>query len=80
MRLLRPAIINPSMPRRLFPVHHPSRCYLLFPEPQDSITLLVEISRSHGISLPFLLLGMLTAVEFDNQVLLDAAEVSEVGT
>ncbi len=73
MRLLRPAIINPSMPRRLFPVHHPSRCYLLFPEPQDSITLLVEISRSHGISLPFLLLGMLTAFEFDNQLLLAAS-------
>jgi len=27
-----------------------------------------------------LLLAMLTAVEFDNQVLLDAAEVSEVST
>src|SRR5713101_3434361 len=54
--------------------------YLLITEPQNSITLLVEISRSHRISLPFLLLGMLTAVEFDNQVLLDAAEVSEVST
>jgi len=36
--------------------------YLLIPEPQHSITLLVEISRSHGIYLPILLLGMLTAV------------------
>ncbi len=38
------------------------------------------MSRYHGMSLLFLLLGMLTAVEFDNQVLLDAAEVSEVST
>ncbi len=42
--------------------------------------MLAEISRSHGISPPFLLLGMLTTVEFDNQVLLDAAKVSEVST
>jgi hypothetical protein len=62
--------------------------YLLIPKPQyspsllpcDSITLLVETSRSQLISPLLLRRGMLTAVEFDNQVLRDAAEIGKVGT
>jgi hypothetical protein len=53
---------------------------LLIPKPQHSITLLVEISRSQPILALLLRLGMLTAVEFDNQVLSDAAEIGKVGT
>jgi hypothetical protein len=48
--------------------------YLLIPKPQHSITLLVEISLSQPILALLLRLGMLTAVEFNNQVLRDAAE------
>jgi len=54
--------------------------YLLIPKPQHSITLLVEISRSQPILALLLRLSMLTAVEFDNQVLPDAAEIGKVGT
>jgi hypothetical protein len=48
--------------------------YLLIPTPQHSITLLAEISLSQPILALLLGLGMLTAVEFNNQVLRDAAE------
>jgi hypothetical protein len=51
--------------------------YLLIPKPQPSITLLVEISRSQPILALLLWLGMLTAVEFNSQVLRDAAEVGK---
>ncbi|HXR36280.1 MAG TPA: hypothetical protein VN754_10050 [Candidatus Binataceae bacterium] len=54
--------------------------HLLIPKPQHSITLLVEISRSQPILAFLLPRGMLTAVEFDNQVLRDAAEIGKVGT
>ena len=42
---------------------------LLIPKPQHSITLLIEISRSQPVLALLLPRGMLTAVEFDNQVL-----------
>ena len=51
--------------------------YLLIPKPQHFITLLVEISRSQPILALLLWLGMLTAVEFNSQVLRDAAEVGK---
>jgi hypothetical protein len=54
--------------------------YPLIPKPQNSITVLVEISRSQPILALFLRVGMLTAVEFNNQVLRDAAEIGKVGT
>jgi len=41
---------------------------------------LVEIGRSQLILALFLRRGMLTAVEFDNQMPLDAAEIRKVGT
>ncbi|HXR36618.1 MAG TPA: hypothetical protein VN754_11740 [Candidatus Binataceae bacterium] len=49
--------------------------YLLIPKPQHSITLLVEKSCSQPILALFPWPGMLAAVEFDNQVLRDAAEI-----
>ncbi len=54
--------------------------YLLIPKPQHSIALLVEISRSQPILALLLRFGVLTAVEFDNQVPRDAAEIGTVGT
>jgi hypothetical protein len=54
--------------------------YLLIPKPQHAITLLVEISCSQPILALLPRRGMLTAVEFDNQVLRDAAEIGKLGT
>jgi hypothetical protein len=44
------------------------------------ITLLAQIGRSQGILAVLLPLGMLAAVEFDNQVPRDAAQIGEVRT
>ena len=53
---------------------------LLIPESNYSITLLSEIRRSCRVP-PFLcLLGMLAAVEFDNEAPLDTTKVGKVST
>jgi hypothetical protein len=54
--------------------------YLLIPEPHHSVTVCAQISRSQTILTLLLPLSMLTAVEFDNQSLRDAAEIGEVQT
>ena len=51
---------------------------MLVPEADYAITLLGKISCSRGVLL--LLLGMLTAVELNNQAPFDAAEIGEVRT
>ena len=80
-RLLRRAIRNPSRLHKWLGEHtFQLGVYLLIPKPQHSITLLVEISLSQPILALLLRLGVLTAVEFNNQVLRDAAEIGKVGT
>ena len=69
------SVLHTSLPGRF-----PFRCYLLIPKPHHSITLFAQISRSQSVLTLHLPLSMLTAVEFDNQSLRDAAEIGEVRT
>jgi hypothetical protein len=64
------------MPHESLRVHH-FAVHLLVPEADYAIAVLGERSCSSRILVP--LVGMVTAVELDNQPLLDATQICEVG-
>jgi hypothetical protein len=54
--------------------------HLIIPKSHDSIAVLFKKSRPQTVFALLFLLGVLTAVEFDNKMPRDAAEIGEVGT
>ena len=72
--------MNPSALRKSRLILHWSRGSPVIPEPNYSVTLFAKVNCSCRVSPFFFPLGVVTAVNFDDQPPLDAAQIGEVRT